>query len=281
MKIFSQSQAIRDYVAQCKANKETIALVPTMGHLHAGHVSLIELAKTKASNVVVSIFINPIQFNQASDFDLYPRTLESDLDILRQQNIGAVFTPETDDLYPNGTVSTPKIIIPALSDQLEGKFRPGHFDGVCTVVCKLFNIISPNIAVFGCKDYQQLLIIRRMTEDLNFNIDIVTGETQREMDGLAMSSRNSRLNKQQRKLACQLYKTLQHTKDQFSTSDIELLEQSASSSLEQLGFQVEYFSIRDAENLQAITQNTENVVILVAAWLQETRLIDNLLFSLP
>jgi len=281
MKIFSACEAIRDHISQYKSAHESVALVPTMGHLHDGHISLIELAKTKATKVVVSIFINPIQFNQVSDYERYPRTLNDDLEKLRQFNIDVVFTPDLDELYPQGTTNTPKIIIPQLTESLEGQYRPGHFDGVCTVVCKLFNIITPDVAIFGAKDFQQLLIIRRMTQDLNFNIDIICGETRREADGLAMSSRNSHLSPAQRTLAPKLFSALQQTKDQFSSNDIKTLQEKGVSWLEQHGFRVEYFSIRDAENLQPITQGTDNAVVLAAAWLGETRLIDNLLFPMP
>lgn len=281
MKIFSACEAIRDHINQYKSAHESVALVPTMGHLHDGHTSLIELAKTKATRVIVSIFINPIQFNQTSDYERYPRTLNDDLEKLRQLNTDAVFTPDLDELYPQGTAHTPKIIIPQLGESLEGQYRPGHFDGVCTVVCKLFNIIAPDVAVFGAKDYQQLLIIRRMAQDLNFNINIICGTTQREADGLAMSSRNSHLSGAQRTLAPKLFSALQQAKDQFSSNDIKTLEEKGAAELEQHGFRVEYFSILDAENLQPITQGTDNAVVLVAAWLGDTRLIDNLLFPIP
>jgi pantoate--beta-alanine ligase len=251
-----------------------------MGHLHAGHLSLIEIAKTHATRVIVSIFVNPIQFNQVSDFERYPRTLEDDLKKLKSLNIDIAFTPSQNDLYPNGTSQPAKIIIPDLTEVLEGHYRPGHFEGVCTVVCKLFNIINPDIAVFGRKDYQQLLIIRRMVEDLNFNIKILAGDTQREDDGLAMSSRNSHLNHDQRQLAAHIFNVLTQTKDHFSTN-VAALEQTAVSSLTQMGFNVEYFAIRDANNLQDISQHTENIVVLVAAWLGDIRLIDNLLFPMP
>ena len=281
MNIFTSCQAIRDHINQYQQNKQTIALVPTMGHLHAGHISLIELAKSQATHVIVSIFINPLQFNEAKDFERYPRTLEDDLEKLRPLNIDAVFAPSSDELYPQGLTLTPKIIIPELTEQLEGKFRPGHFDGVCTVVCKLFNITTPDIAVFGRKDYQQLLIIKRMVHDLNFNIDIVSGVTQRESDGLAMSSRNSHLNHENRALAPHIFKILKQTEDQYSTSNIQQLEENATSKLIQHGFRVEYFSICDADNLQAVSQTTENIIVLVAAWLDDTRLIDNILFPMP
>lgn len=281
MKILSTCDAIRDLSKQYKSDNEKIALVPTMGHLHAGHISLIELAKSKASKVIVSIFINPIQFNQSSDYEKYPRTTKNDIDILSRLNIDAVFTPPPEEIYPSGTNVIPKIYIPQLADILEGKHRPNHFEGVCTVVCKLFNIINPNIAVFGEKDYQQLLIIQRMTSDLDFDIEIVSGQTQREQNGLAMSSRNSLMSTEQQTLAAQIHNELQQVKAQFSTKNTQSLEEKATTSLEKNGFRVEYFSLRDADNLQAISQDSENVVILTAVWLGDTRLIDNLLFPMP
>lgn len=281
MKIISTCDAIRDLISDYKSNNESIALVPTMGHLHAGHISLIELAKTKASRVVISIFINPIQFNQSNDFERYPRTLDEDCEKLTELNIDAVFIPEQNEIYPHGASTTTKVSVPELANLLEGEYRPGHFSGVCTVVCKLFNIITPDVAIFGNKDYQQLLIIRRIVTDLNFNIEIVSGDTQRESNGLAMSSRNSLLSNQQRELAANIHSTLKKTKHEFSLNNTESLEKSASTALNQYGFRVDYFTIRDAKNLQPVTQDTENIVILTAAWLDETRLIDNLLFPMP
>ena len=281
MKIFSSCQGIRDHIDQYKKTQPSIALVPTMGHLHAGHISLIELAKTQAAHVIVSIFVNPLQFNEVKDYEHYPRTLDDDLEKLRPLNIDAVFTPSLDELYPHSLTHTPQIVIPELTESLEGTFRPGHFDGVCTIVCKLFNITTPTIAVFGNKDYQQLLIIQRMVQDLNFNIEIVAGDTKREADGLAMSSRNSHLNAKSRALAPYIFKILKQSQDQFSSNNVKQLEENAASALKQHGFRVEYFAFRDAQNLQAISQTTENIVVLVAAWLENTRLIDNILFPMP
>ena len=281
MKAYSEVHPIREYIHCCKASDEKIILVPTMGHLHKGHASLIELAKSLGRRVIVSIFVNPLQFNQETDFTGYPRTLDSDIELLRSYNIDAVFTPNAESLYPDGIQLAPKIIIPVLSKEFDGHYRPGHFEGVCTVVCKLFNILTPDIAVFGNKDYQQLLIIQRMVRDLNFNIDIIAGETVREPDGLAMSSRNTLLSVEQRELAKHLYTHLNQVKLQFSLGNISSLEDSARSQLKQIGMKVEYLNIRDAVNLQPINSNTKNVVVLAAAWLGNTRLIDNILFPLP
>jgi pantoate--beta-alanine ligase len=280
MKVYSESEQIRENIKSWKSRGEKIVLVPTMGHLHKGHTSLIELATSLGQRVLVTIFVNPLQFNQESDFTGYPRTLESDIAHLHTLNIDAVFTPSTESLYPQGIQLAPKIIIPALTEEFDGHYRPGHFEGVCTIVCKLFNILTPNIAVFGNKDYQQLLIIRRMANDLNFNIDIVAGNTERESDGLAMSSRNAHLNSDQRALAKHLYANLNLVKTQFSLKNISSLEDSARKRIEEVGMTVEYFNIRDAVNLQPISNNTKDIVVLAAAWLGDTRLIDNILFPI-
>lgn len=280
MKVFSQCDEVREHIKFCKAKQETIALVPTMGHLHNGHTSLVNLAKSKATHVLVSIFVNPIQFNEINDYERYPRTLESDLEILRTLNVDTVFIPKQNELYPHGTSLAAKIIIPELTDIFEGVYRPGHFDGVCTVVSKLFNIVSPHAAIFGQKDYQQLLVIQRLVEDLNYDIEVLSGDTIRETDGLAMSSRNSYLSASERDQAALIFKMLTNTKDQFSINHIEKLESTATCTLGKHGFEVEYFSIRDALNLQPISQATENIVVLTAAWLGNTRLIDNLLFPM-
>ncbi len=281
MKLFSTCKQIRAQIRQYQSQQEQIALVPTMGHLHAGHMALIELAKARANRVIVSIFINPIQFNQLNDFEHYPRTLDDDIEKLNTCDVDEVFAPDIDELYPHGTSQATKILIPNLADILEGECRPGHFEGVCTVVCKLFNIITPNIAVFGNKDFQQLLIIRHMVEALNFDIDIIAADTVRENDGLAMSSRNTLLNREQREAANKIYCTLQDTMEQFSTNTIASLEEQAKNTLENNNFRVEYFSIRDAENLQPVSKDTVKVVILAAAWLGDIRLIDNQLFTKP
>ncbi len=280
MKVFSESKQIREPIAACKNKQEKIALVPTMGHLHDGHIALIQLAKSLAPRVIVSIFVNPLQFNQENDFTAYPRTLTSDLEKLTALDIDAVFTPQPIELYPDGIELAPKIIIPKLTAEFDGEFRPGHFDGVCTVVTKLFNILTPDIAVFGNKDYQQLLIIRRMTRDLNFNIDIVAGNTERESDGLALSSRNSHLSAAERARAANIFAILSQTKTQFSIQDIPSQEHFGTTALEKIGMNVEYFSIRDALDLQPINNTTKDIVVLTAAWLGDIRLIDNVLFPI-
>lgn len=281
MKVYSESHLIREHIKLWKSKDEKIVLVPTMGHLHKGHASLIELAKSLGQRVLVSIFVNPLQFNQENDFTHYPRSLESDIEQLLALNVDVVFTPSAEALYPDGIQSAPKISIPELMKEFDGHYRPGHFEGMCTIVCKLFNILTPDVAVFGNKDYQQLLIIRRMANDLNFNIEIVAGSTARESDGLAMSSRNTLLIPDQRAVAKHLHVNLEQVKTQFSATEILSLETSGRTNLEAVGMTVEYFSIRDAVNLQPINNNTKDVVVLAAAWLGDTRLIDNILFPMP
>lgn len=281
MKVYSESETIRKTIHHWKLNKNKIALVPTMGHLHEGHASLIKLAQSLSQRVVVSIFVNPLQFNQEQDFIHYPRTLNADIEQLDALEVDAVFSPSTESLYPHGMPAAPKIFIPELTQEFDGLYRPGHFEGVCTIVCKLLNILTPDIAVFGNKDYQQLLIVRRMVSDLNFNIDIAAGKTERETDGLAMSSRNTLLNSDQRKLAAHLYENLAHVKSNFSIEAMSTLETAARKNLEKFGMRVEYFSIRDAVNLQPISNITKEIVVLTAVWLGDVRLIDNILFPMP
>lgn len=281
MKIFSHCVAMRKYVKSRKAAGGEIALVATMGNLHEGHKSLVKLAKTRATCVVVSIFVNPIQFNEKSDYACYPRSLDSDIKLLQEMDVDAVFTPDPREMYPHGETGALRITVPLLTDNYEGHFRPGHFEGVCTIVCKLFNIISPDAAVFGLKDYQQYLVIQQMVRDLDFNIEILCAETIRSADGLALSSRNSHLTPDQRQRACQIYHTLKQTKAEFSHDQISTLEATARSTLVQQGFEVDYFSICDSETLLSPTINTKEIVVLAAARLGNTRLIDNILFPAP
>lgn len=262
-----------------KSARQKVALVPTMGNLHDGHLSLIRQAKTHADRVIVSIYVNALQFNQQEDFKNYPRTLEDDLKKLEMLEVDVVFTPDEQDLYPYGVPQAPRIFIPDLTKEFCGKFRPGHFEGVCTVVTKLFNLTLPDIAVFGQKDYQQLLIIRRLAEELYFNTEISAGETVREADGLAMSSRNNHLSDEQRALAPQLYSTLCWVRNEFELNHINDIESKAKNIIEKQGFKSEYLNIRDADSLQEINQNTKNYVVLAAAWLGKARLIDNIVFQ--
>lgn len=281
MKIISSIADLRDQLR----GQNRVAFVPTMGNLHEGHLSLMRLAKRHGDPVVASIFVNRLQFGPNEDFDKYPRTMERDIALLEKEGVYVLFAPTEKDLYPvkqDFRVTPPS----DLGDILEGEFRPGFFNGVSTVVTKLFNCTQPRVAVFGKKDYQQLMIIRRMVDQLAMPIDIIPAETIRETDGLAMSSRNGYLTPEQRAEAPRLYKTLQETRSawlaqgQTSASGMQALEAHAKQVLLEQGWQPDYISIRLQKNLltpgQADLDTHEPLVILAAAKLGATRLIDNL-----
>jgi len=255
-----------------------IGFVPTMGNLHAGHLSLVDKAKAECDKVVVSIFVNPLQFNDDQDFSKYPRTLDEDREKLSALNVDALFIPVEQELYPQGKENTTQVEVPGLSRLLEGASRAGHFVGVTTVVNKLFNIVQPDVAVFGEKDFQQLLIIQHMVTDLNMPVHIIGIPTAREAGGLAMSSRNNRLTAEQREIAPLLYQTLQGIRVELleGNSDIEGLKRLAFEQLEKAGFQPDYLELRDSITLAEPDSNASGRIILAAACLGEIRLIDNL-----
>lgn len=258
---------------------QRIAFVPTMGNLHEGHLSLVDKAQQVGQKCVVSIFVNPLQFAEGEDFASYPRTLDDDLARLSQRGVvDAVFIPTDDELYPNGKEATTRVEVPGISAVLEGQSRSGHFSGVTTVVSKLFNIVQPDVAVFGEKDFQQLMIIRRMVADLNMAVEIVGMPTLREANGLAMSSRNRYLSESEREQASQLYQVLQSVRQQVldGNADFPALEASACEQLKAAGFEPDYVAIRDASNLETANLATPDKVILAAARLGVPRLIDNL-----
>jgi len=273
--------ALREKLRPLREAGKQIAFVPTMGNLHEGHMRLIERAHALGDHVVVSIFVNPLQFNDKRDFDVYPRTLEEDTDKLAENGVEILFNPGLDQIYPQGMERSTKIEVPELSDILCGHFRPGHFVGVATVVATLFNIVQPDVAVFGEKDYQQLLIIRRMAADLCMPIDIVGIETVREPDGLAMSSRNRYLSGEERKCATGLYRTLQGARELIlgGETDCRDIESFGMEELTKAGFRPEYFSIRQAKDLGEAVKGGQNLIILAAGWLGKARLIDNLLIN--
>jgi pantoate--beta-alanine ligase len=265
MNIIEQTRPLRAQIRQWRRNQKSIALVPTMGHLHDGHLALVEHAKTQADHVIVSIFVNPLQFDNADDLKRYPSSIASDLQQLSSLGVGAIFKPTVDLLYPLGLELAPKIHIPLLGDEFCGAHRPGHFDGVATVVSKLFNLIEPDIAVFGRKDYQQLLIIQRLSSELNFNIQIQALDTVRTEDGLALSSRNAHLSTEERRLACMLYATLkgiaQQAEQQRLTDNLPTLLDQSITRLNQASLKVEYLDLRDATDLQAIRSETRQGAI--------------------
>jgi pantoate--beta-alanine ligase len=273
---------LRETILSWKADGARIALVPTMGNLHEGHLRLVQEAHTNADHIVVSIFVNPMQFADASggDFNQYPRTLEADEKKLSDLGVEVdiVFTPSVEEVYPNGLENETRIEVPGLSDILCGEFRPGHFTGVATVVAKLFNMVQPDVAVFGEKDFQQLLVIRRMVSDLCFPIEIIGLPTVREHDRLAMSSRNHYLSPEEREKAAMLNHVLLEVKHSIKdgSRDYADLENSAMQKLEAAGFKPEYFSVRRAEDLQLPSIDDHDLVVLAAAWLGKARLIDNI-----
>ena len=272
MKIFDDITALRDNLR----SKQTIVFVPTMGNLHAGHLALIKQAKQLADHVVVSIFVNRLQFLPHEDFDRYPRTFENDCKLLTGLNVNTLFAPNEKILFP--TRQEFLLALPPVADTLEGEFRPGFFRGVATIVLKLFNIIKPNLAVFGKKDYQQLHIVREMVQQLNLSIEIVAGETVRAPDGLALSSRNQYLNSTQREEACNLYQTLLQIKHEIISGrrDYPVLQETATKTLVKRGWKVDYIRIQKRSSLTPAHIDDTDLVILGAAWLDKTRLIDNL-----
>lgn len=261
---------------------QRIALVPTMGNLHVGHLKLVERARELAERVVVTIFVNPLQFGQGEDFDNYPRTLAEDSQKLEEYHADLLFAPSVAEVYPRPPAEQTIVEVPGLSTILCGQTRPGHFAGVATVVCKLFNMVQPDVAVFGEKDFQQLMVIRRMVEDLQIPVDIVGMATVREADGLAMSSRNGYLTAEQRQLAPVIYRLLTKTAEALRTggSDFESLQQTACASLAQAGLRPDYFQIRRAADLQTPGTGEKELVILAAAYLGGARLIDNMTLTL-
>ena len=259
-------------------DRQRIGFVPTMGNLHAGHLGLVEKAKAECDKVVVSIFVNPLQFNDGQDFAGYPRTLDDDQEKLSALSIDAVFVPGENELYPQGKDATSKVEVPGISNILEGASRAGHFVGVTTIVNKLFNIIHPDVAVFGEKDFQQLLIIQQMVVDLNMPVNIVSMPTAREADGLAMSSRNSRLSTEQRKVAPLLYQALNDLRKEIlkGKKDYLTVKQSAFNQLTSAGFKPDYIELRDAATLTEVGVEAKDKVLLAAVQLGDIRLIDNL-----
>tara|TARA_B100001142_G_scaffold287335_1_gene302837 strand:- start:816 stop:1667 length:852 start_codon:yes stop_codon:yes gene_type:complete len=279
MDIIFDLKGLRGAVSGWKNEGNSIALVPTMGNLHLGHLSLIEGAKDRADRTAVSIFVNPIQFGHGEDYELYPSTLEQDLDILRSANVDLVFAPNLDELYPAGTEADTRITVPDISDILCGEFRPGHFSGVATVVMKLFINVQPDYAFFGEKDYQQTLVIKRMVSDLLLPVEVLTLPIIREENGLAMSSRNGYMTESQKRLSAEIYKVMEKaaTMMRVGADSFDEIEKNSVGLLEELAFKVEYFSIRRRQDLKLVTDSRDkSLIILVAAWIGETRLIDNL-----
>ena len=270
-------EELRERLTDWRRAGDHIALVPTMGNLHDGHLGLVKLAREHAERVVVSIFVNPSQFEPGSDYAEYPRTLDLDKRRLKRAGADLLFAPDVETVYPSGIEGGTRVTVPKLSDDLCGEFRPGHFQGVTSVVARLFGLVMPDIAVFGEKDYQQQLLIRRMAEDLHWTVRIVTAPTARDDDGLACSSRNQYLTGDERKVAPVLYRELRQVAQALASGnrDYADLESSAIAALKKAGFAPEYVSIRRAENLDPPDRDTDELVVLAAARLGRARLIDN------
>lgn len=267
---------LRATLAGWRAKGDTIALVPTMGALHEGHLALVAEAKRHASKVVVSIFVNPTQFGPNEDFHRYPRPIAADLEKLRSVRADAAWLPSVETMYPNGPVSTIHIDEP-ITQVMDGAARPGHFDGVATVVAALFEQVKPDLAIFGEKDYQQLLLIKRLVNKLELNINVIPLATQRENDGLARSSRNAYLTENERRVAPQLHAALQSAAaDVRAGNSVEESISAKKGALAAIGFAVEYLDLRDAETLAALTHYQKPARLFVAAKLGTTRLIDNI-----
>ena len=281
MKLLRGKAELAEQIAEWRHNDEHVALVPTMGSLHTGHLSLVELAREHAERVVVSIFVNPTQFGDGEDFDEYPRALELDQRRLKTTPADLIFAPDVDTVYPFGLENATRIVVPGLTENFCGASRPGHFDGVTTVVARLFALVQPDVAVFGQKDYQQQLVIRRMVDDMSLPVTIISGETVREDDGLAMSSRNAYLSDDERAIAPLLYETLNFVGDELQNGrrNFAGLEAQAVERLGDGGFDVDYFAIRRAQNLTMPDRDCDELVVLTAARLGGTRLIDNIVVT--
>jgi pantoate--beta-alanine ligase len=275
METFKKIADLKSQIRIRKNENKSVGFVPTMGALHEGHISLVKMARERNDVVVVSIFVNPIQFNNPEDLDKYPRTFEEDALLLKEAGVDYIFYPEVKEMYPEEVKET--YDFGSLAEVLEGAFRPGHFNGVGVVVKRLFDIVEPNQAYFGKKDFQQLAIIRKLVEIENIPVEIIAGETKREHDGLAMSSRNVRLTRLERTKAPQIFANLQYTKVNQTEKSPKELEEAAIQNLSS-NFNVEYFKICDGNSLQGITswEETNYPVALVAANIGTVRLIDNL-----
>ncbi len=276
MQVFKDIDSIQDFIKQQKQDGRKIGLVPTMGALHNGHLSLVKKSLAETDVTIASIFVNPIQFNNPSDLEKYPRTLENDRALLESIGCHSIFHPEPSIIYPNPPQL--KFDFGDLDKILEGQFRPGHFSGVGIVVAKLLNIIQPHVAYFGQKDYQQFLIIRRLVNDLNFPVRLVCSEIVREPSGLAMSSRNQRLSPEERKAASALFRALQLARENLAKKDWVEIKNEVETTLIQIGLRLEYLELADRKSLAVVQKYNGDVplILLIAGYVGQIRLIDNL-----
>nr|WP_314263314.1 pantoate--beta-alanine ligase [uncultured Moellerella sp.] len=283
MLIVETSLILRREIRRWKQEGKRIALIPTMGNLHDGHLQLIDEAKKQADKVVVSIFVNPMQFDRASDLANYPRSLQEDSEKLKRRNIDLIFAPSAQEIYPSGMETQTFVEVPELSTRLEGASRPGHYRGVSTVVTKLFNLVQPDLAFFGEKDYQQLQLIRKLVQDLAFDISIIGVPIVRAKNGLALSSRNTQLSADEKKIAPKLYEIMLKIGDKLRADpqSAEALIIEATEMLHNANFKPDELFICDANTLEPLNDASRKAVLLMAAWLGKTRLIDNLQIDLP
>jgi len=280
VKVITSIAKMQEFSRQVAAAGLRVGLVPTMGYLHEGHLDLVRRARREADVVVVSIFVNPTQFDRREDFDKYPRNDERDRQMLTAERVDVLFAPSADDVYASGAAS--KVRVDGLTDGLCGPHRPGHFDGVTTIVASLFNMVLPHFAVFGEKDYQQLQVIRRMTSDLHFPVEIVAAPTVREADGLAMSSRNARLSDEERKTAVLLSRGLMHAASAFAAGERDAATLCALARQQIAGdgrMEIEYLELVDGRTLEPVATGDERSVLAAAVWLGGVRLIDNIVFA--
>ncbi|MFT4836365.1 MAG: pantoate--beta-alanine ligase [Psychromonas sp.] len=282
MLIIDDPQQLREKIKKLKQQGSEIAFVPTMGNLHEGHLTLVQAGQKKAAVVIVSIFVNPMQFNNAQDLLNYPKTVTQDCEKLAAMGVNIVFTPSASSIYPNGLNAQTYVEVPLLSDCLEGELRPGHFRGMSTIVNKLFNLVQPDYACFGEKDFQQLAIVKQMVSDLALPIEIISVATKREKNGLAMSSRNTKLSGLEKQKAPFLATVMNRIAVdlQAQKTELSILIDNASSDLNNAGFNTDAIHIVDAQTLQAVSSHSKKAVILMAAFLGGTRLIDNKVVTL-
>ena len=278
MDIVTKIAAVREHVRRWHSEGRRVAFVPTMGNLHPGHVSLIEAARRHGDRFVASIFVNPMQFGPNEDFAHYPRTPTQDERMLAEAGCNLMFMPDVGEVYPNGSERATRVDVPGLSRILDGEFRPGHFEGVSTIVSTLFHIVEPDVAVFGEKDFQQLTVIRRMVADLCLPVEIVGAPTVRDADGLAMSSRNQYLTSTERLVAPRIYETLQAAANRLGSGNVDFasIERFGVEALTKVGMKPDYFAVRRAADLGAPANDTKHLVVLAAARLGKARLIDNI-----
>jgi len=273
------TSALRELVGSWRLTHRTVALVPTMGNLHEGHLSLMRRARAHAERVVCSIFVNPTQFDPGEDFSAYPRTLAEDEALLSEQGlVDLVFAPEETDIYPFGNENAVEVVMPKLSTELCGESRPGHFDGVASVVLRLLNIVCPDVLVLGEKDYQQLILVKRLVRDLQLPVQVISGSTYREEDGLAMSTRNQYLSVTERRIAPRLHEELERVREALRDGerDYRALETRAALALEAAGFDPDYVEVRRATDLgRPNGESSDDLIVVAAAWLGRARLIDN------